>query len=52
MASTFVIKAHGSSHVPGGISAKKKKKKANYFNFFSFIWLSCEVVTCDIRLFS
>jgi hypothetical protein len=37
---TFVFKAHESSHVPEGISAKKVQM------------LACEVVTGDIRLVS
>ena len=40
MSYKFVIKAHDSSHIPEGISAKKTQ----------FKWLSCEVVTRDICL--
>ena len=46
----FVTKAHESSHVREGISAQKTHFDKN--KMFKFKRLSCDVVTCDIRLVS
>ena len=48
----FVIKEYESSHVPEGISAPKTHFVKKKEKCFTFKCVSCEVVTCDIRLAS